>query len=349
MIFALFSILTAFVIGFGRQSAVFLKLKLSLWFFSNFEKKRIIFTFISVFFGITAILLNQSSNVVYWLLGLSSFILLTAFLFDFKYIFPEIIQVEKKQGLDIEIFDNKEIIGVDLGSQAIAYPLDVVMTRHIVNDKIGEQKIVICYCALCRSGLAFSSQVDNYLLYFRVSGVWRRNMIMEDMQTRSIWQQATGECIYGTLKGHKLVLLSGEKSIWSSWLKKHPQTTYAYRCVEARKGYLSISSMMKGLEKTTTRIIPPGFSDISELPSRETVFGINYNGLSKAYPRTELKGKTVILDSFGDKNVELHYDENADCLSAKDRNTNKKIIVEKHWWLGWKEFHPETMIWNIKA
>jgi hypothetical protein len=346
MIFAYLSLITAFIIGFGRQSAVFLKLKCSLWFFSNFEKKRLFFTILSVAFGIMAIILNQSGNVVYWLFGLSIFLLLTAFLFDFKYIFPEIKQVEKKQGADMDIPDNKEVIGVELGSQTIAYPIDVVMTRHIIHDKIGEQNIIICYCALCRSGLVFSSQVENIRLYFRVSGVWRRNMIMEDMQTRSLWQQATGECIYGKLKGHKLVLLSGENTKWNIWFKKHQQTLYAYRCIEARNGYLSIKSMMKGLETTTTKITPPGFSDISELPPRETVFGIDYNGQSKAYPRTELKGKSVFRDVFGDRNVELFFDEEADYLTAKDADTNTKIIVEKHWWLGWKEFHPETQIWK---
>jgi hypothetical protein len=349
MIFAILSVFVAFVIAVGRQSAVFGMLERSLWFFSNFETKRIYFSLASIALGILAIFLNQNSSAIYWLFGLSVLFLLSTFVFDFKYIFPEIKTVEKKIGKEVDIPDSTQILGVELSSKALAYPLEVVMSRHIVNDKSDNTGIVACYCAICRSGLVFNSIIDGLHLYFKVAGVWRRNMIMIDDQTQSLWQQATGECIYGKMKGKQLALLSGENTTWSAWINKHPDTEYAYKCEEARKAYLSRKTMLKGLESTTSRMTPPGFSDISGLPKRETVFGINFNGISKAYPKSDLNGVTTFSDKFGVKSLELSFDEIAGYLSAKEVETNKSVIVEKHWWLGWKEFHPQTEIWKKKS
>ena len=42
----------------------------------------------------------------------------------------------------------------------------------------------------------------------------------------------------------------------------------------------------------------------------------------------------------------MQYNATAKYLTAKDDKTNTEIIVEKHWWIGWKEFHPDTEIWK---
>jgi hypothetical protein len=346
MILAILSVLTAFIIAIGRPSAVFLKIKPSLWFFSNFEKKRIYFSITSILFGVAAILFNRNLDSSIFLLVLSLLFLMTTFIFDFKYVFPEVKSVQKVAGTNLKIPGNKKIIGVNRGAYSVAYPLDVLMARHIINDAFEGNNFLVSYCALCRSGLVFSSELDGRQLYFKVAGVWRRNMIMVDEQTQSIWQQATGECIYGTLKGKRLELLSGEQTTWQSWLEKHRTSMYANTLEEARRGYLSVEKMLKGLELTTTRILPPGFTDITQLPAREIVFGVDFNGVSKAYPKSRLKDGINYYDSFGDETVKFRFDKDSDYLSATVDGTDTALIVEKHWWLGWKEFHPQTTIWE---
>jgi hypothetical protein len=78
-----------------------------------------------------------------------------------------------------------------------------------------------------------------------------------------------------------------------------------------------------------------------------TVFGIDYNSISRAYPISELTGFKVFEDELNGKTIVLEYNSNAACLKARDKQTNENIIVEKHWWLGWKEFHPMTQIWKM--
>jgi hypothetical protein len=54
-------------------------------------------------------------------------------------------------------------------------------------------------------------------------------------------------------------------------------------------------------------------------------------------------------DKIGGLDVELQYDGEAQYLAAFKEDTGEPIIVEKHWWLGWKEFHPDTTIWKKHA
>ena len=346
MIFALLSFILALIITLGRQSAAFGKIKQSLWFFSNFDFKRNVFSITSVFLGLLALSITPDSSAIKWIFGTSLLLIIITYLFDFKYIFPEIKSVEKQLGKTLNIENQDKIIGVSLNSIAIAYPLDVVVSRHIVNDKIDSNSIVLSYCAICRSGLVFKSQLNGENLYFKVAGVWRRNMVMVDDKTKSLWQQSTGECIYGPSKGKQLELLFGDNTNWGTWSKKHPNSMYASKCTEARRGFLSREGMMKGLEFATTRMTPPGFTNLSGLPNRETVFGIHYNGISKAYPESELKEITAFVDDFGSIYIELNYDSVGNNLYALEPKSKEKIIVQKHWWLGWKEFHPETEIWK---
>lgn len=346
MINAIISIILSFIITFGRHSAVFGKIKQSIWFFSDYESKRIVFTIFSTVFGGFALYFNPNNSTIFTLLIISAILLISSFLFDFKYIFPEVKKVERKLGKLLNISDNTEIIGISIKNISVAYPLEVVIPRHIINDTIEEMNIVVSYCAICRSALIFNAEIEGEKLYFKVSGVWRRNMVMIDDQTKSLWQQATGECIYGKYKGKYLELLSGENTNWNSWVNKYPKSEFAYKCIEARKGYLSRKGMIKGLNFITPKITPPGFTDLKGLPTRETVFGISYNGISRAYPKTEIENLTTFSDHYYEKKLNLEYDKSSDYLTAIDAERKEQIIVEKHWWLGWKEFHPDTEIWK---
>lgn len=345
MILAIIAFIVAFTIAFGRQTAVFGKAKLALWFFPNYEYKRIVFSFTSIVLGVFSWILNPDKTLINTLLITAFLLIILSFLFDFKYIFPEVKKVERELGSKLNISGETEIIGISRKNISVAYPLDVVIPRHIINDNIEGINIVVSYCAICRSALIFDAELEGEKLYFKVSAVWRRNMVMIDDQSKSLWQQATGECIYGKHKGKHLKLLSGENTNWNSWKTKYPNSEFAYKCIEARKGYSSKKGMIKALNFITPKITPPGFTDLKGLPTRETVFGISYNGISRAYPKSELKNKTIFSDTFGEIKIDLKYDESSDYLTAINAETKEKIIVEKHWWLGWKEFHPKTEIW----
>jgi hypothetical protein len=340
------SLILAITAGLGRQLTVFGKFEKGLWLFSNWYWLRILLTSISIilaFVGYNYVQSNIGLVVVIIVVLLNAF----SYFFEMPFFFPEVKQVKRIPATQVNISGDTKIIGVTVEPKSVAYPInEIVMPRHIVHDRIEETKVLISYCALCRSALAFKAEVDNQELYFKVAGVWRRNMIIIDSQSRSLWQQATGECIFGKHKGKQLELLSGENTSWESWEEKHPQSEYASQFTEARAGLMSREKMLAALKTVSSKVGVPGFTDLKGLPKRETVFGITIEGVSKAYPLSELKPGARFSDSVGEIELELFYDGKGEYLSASESSTKKSINVEKHWWLGWKEFHPNTKIWR---
>ncbi len=94
---------------------------------------------------------------------------------------------------------------VEVGGEVRGYPLAILTFHEIVNDTIGGVDVVVTYCPLCNSGLAFVREVDDRPQSFGTSGrLWRSNLVMYDRATRSLWSQFTGEAIIGPRTGEVL-------------------------------------------------------------------------------------------------------------------------------------------------
>ncbi|MGE0600592.1 MAG: DUF3179 domain-containing protein [Dehalococcoidia bacterium] len=91
---------------------------------------------------------------------------------------------------------------VNVGGIVRGYPLHILTWHEIVNDRFGDVPVVVTFCPLCNTALAFDRRVGEQVLDFGVSGNLRNSdLIMWDRQTESWWQQATGEGIVGELAG----------------------------------------------------------------------------------------------------------------------------------------------------
>ncbi len=103
---------------------------------------------------------------------------------------------------------NEPVITVELGGEAKAYPLSILIWHEIVNDVIGGVPVAVTFCPLCNSSVVFNRVVDGVVLDFGVTGKLRNSdLIMFDRQTESWWQQFTGEGIVGALTGAQLEII----------------------------------------------------------------------------------------------------------------------------------------------
>ena len=90
------------------------------------------------------------------------------------------------------------VIAFERNGDARAYPLEILTWHEIVNDVVGGEPVIVTYCPLCNSAIAFSRLVDGEERTFGVSGSLRRSdLIMYDRETETLWQQLTGEAIVG--------------------------------------------------------------------------------------------------------------------------------------------------------
>ena len=67
---------------------------------------------------------------------------------------------------------------------------------------VGGEPVIVTFCPLCNTALAFSRVVGGRTFSFGTSGNLRAsNLTMWDRETESWWQQATGNAIAGEMAG----------------------------------------------------------------------------------------------------------------------------------------------------
>lgn len=118
------------------------------------------------------------------------------------------------------------------------YPVQILIYHEIVNDRFNNIPIIITYCPLCNSALAFLGVVENQQLSFGVSGRLRfSNMIMYDDQTESWWQQATGKAVVGDFVGERLEIVPLLTLSWGEARASFPNAQVLSQNTGARRPY----------------------------------------------------------------------------------------------------------------
>lgn len=235
------------------------------------------------------------------------------------------------------------------GIPAVCYPLEsMVIPRHVLNDSVGERPVLISFCAACRSSLVYDRVVAGRVLSFEVIGVRRRNMILRDRETGTIWQQGTGEAVYGALRGRQLEMLPAQQMSQDDWLSCHPDSLIAAEAPGAPRGLIPKDRLLKMLEVTKTLMVP-GYTGLDGLGLRETVWGVTVGDRSKAYPVSQLRRVSSFGDRVGSTDIEIRYNLATNHIEGWERPTGKRLVLQSHWWLGWKEFHPDTEVWEASS
>jgi hypothetical protein len=95
---------------------------------------------------------------------------------------------------------------VELGREAKAYPLQILVWHEIVNDQVGGVPVAVTYCPLCNTAISFRRPVINgAATSFGTSGkLYKSNLVMYDRATKSLWPQALGQAVTGALTGRRL-------------------------------------------------------------------------------------------------------------------------------------------------
>ncbi len=211
---------------------------------------------------------------------------------------------------------------------------------------------------------------------WEVAAVWRRNMIVRDRETGSLWQHATGEALAGPLAGRQLTPLPGTQVTWGVWRQEQPETTavasaeWVSHVPKAFVEFALRSTSQDGLN------VPGMQRNDSRLPPHTPVAGLVVAGEARAYPLEMLRAAGVVNDALGGQPVALVYDSAGERVCAFDRRVSGRVVslalragklyaaegagrwrsdgasrvesapslrwlpLSRQRWLGWSEFHP---------
>ncbi|MBM3678369.1 MAG: DUF3179 domain-containing protein [Actinobacteria bacterium] len=249
------------------------------------------------------------------------------------------------------------VIELEIGGQARAYPLQILIWHEIVNDTFGGIPIAVTFCPLCNTAIVFDRRVKGRTLTFGVSGNLRNSdLVMYDRQTESWWQQFGGDALVGDLAGTKLRQLAARIVSWRDFRAAHPDGRVLTRDTGHTRrygdnpyvGYDDISS-------------PPFFPtknrDDTRLPPKERVVFLESGGKAAVVPHSalarkrvievRLDGKTYVVRATGKVASALDSGSIADgrSLTAVEvRVVGKRVPFDQRFWFAVAAFRPDATI-----
>ena len=124
--------------------------------------------------------------------------------------------------------DEDLVVGVEIGDATRAYPIWMLSSPEVVNDRFGGEELAVAWCKACHAPVVYDRVVDGRTLTIgNYRCIWRASMVMYDVETGSLWVQGTGECRAGPLRGKSLGLVVSSLTTWKQWKTLHPDSTVA--------------------------------------------------------------------------------------------------------------------------
>ena len=134
--------------------------------------------------------------------------------------------------------------------------------------------------------------IDGQTLQFRLIGINNQNVLMEDLETGSWWQQISGEAISGPLKGRRLTPVLHDEVTFGLWRGEHPATRVLG--LDAQQSQIETDWEV---DTAKARVVTPVRAD-DPLTPRTLVVGVTIGGEGRAYPHDALDDTRVILDEL---------------------------------------------------
>jgi len=223
------------------------------------------------------------------------------------------------QDADDWISNVEPVIQVAINDQVKAYPLQILTWHEIVNDTVGGVPVVVSFCPLCNTAIAFERTVEGQVLDFGTTGRLRfSNLIMYDRQTETWWQQATGEAIVGQLNGTQLEFVPAALISWEEYKRANPGTLVLSRETGFNRSY-GQNPYIGYDDINQSPFLYDGPETPGELPATARVLAVEINNDTVAYPFDLLQEMHVVNDNVGEQEIAVFWTSGT--ASALDTNS----------------------------
>lgn len=240
---------------------------------------------------------------------------------------------------------NDLMLTFDAENARFAYPIGILNWHEIVNHDLDGTPLLITFCPLCGTGMAFDPEVEGRHLTFGVSGLlYNSDLLMYDHQTESLWSQIEGRAISGPLAGTELRPVAIRHELWGGWQERVGLDGQVLSTDTGHSRNYRMSPY--GNYHHSERLYFPVTHTSRKYHPKTWVLGWTYNGESKAWPFPELADYGAVLDDqIGGKAVRIHYDPEVPSAELRDAS-GKLLPATRALWFAWYTFHPETRIYE---
>lgn len=204
------------------------------------------------------------------------------------------------------------VVAVEIAGEARAYPVRILIWHEIVNDTIAGVPVVVTYCPLCNSAIAFIRRVRGVETTFGTSGsLYASSLVMYDRATETLWTHFDGRAVVGLLTGDELEVVPAPLMAWDAFIERYPDGRVLD---EAKTGFSRDygRNPYVGYDADEDAFTPvPGFLDTREA-AKERVVGVNIEAQQRAYRLSSLSsadGVAVISDTLAGVDIVVLWQE----------------------------------------
>jgi hypothetical protein len=206
-----------------------------------------------------------------------------------------------------------KLLSVTIAGETHAFPIRTMGYHHIVNDTLANIPIAATYCTLCHTGILYDRRLNGRTLYFNLAGINNGNALLRDRETGSIWQQSTGEAVFGPLKGQRLTVIPSDELTFALWQKERPnglilRPDAAYAALYDPADWETHIARTHVVVDTSATGIEP----------HTLMLGLTLDGESKAFPIDSILTAHVVEDHIAGRPVMLVHGPDGTSIRAFD-------------------------------
>lgn len=205
------------------------------------------------------------------------------------------------------------------------YPMGILVYHEIVNDVVSGEPVSITYCPLCNSAVVYDRTLESgEVLDFGTTGNLRNSdLVMYDRQTKSWWQQFTGEAIVGELTGQVLEPVPSQILPWDEAFSLYPDAKVLSRETGHNRPYGSTPYFR--YDTAGDPFLFEGELD-RRLDPTERVVTVEIEGETRAYPFEALREQRVVNDEVGGVPVVIFWQEGTESLFSPEFETGSTAV-----------------------
>ncbi|CAN5861473.1 DUF3179 domain-containing protein [soil metagenome] len=240
--------------------------------------------------------------------------------------------------------EDDRLLALEVAGEAKAYPLRILVWHEVANDRIGGQPVLVTFCPLCGTGMAFDPVVRGERRIFGVSGLlYNSDVLMYDRGTESLWSQIARRAVTGPMRGSNLDLLPLVHTTWDRWRREHPDGLVLSQQTGHERDYNRDPYLLYAFDPSA--LFPVSHRD-PRLPEKELILGIEREGAGTAFPLSSLEeGPRPVRARVGSEDVFVYWFRDSWTAFATDPK-GRRIPATIAYWFAWSAFHPDTQVWH---
>lgn len=255
------------------------------------------------------------------------------------------------------IASREPMIEFGVGRDVRAYPLQIMVWHELVNDRVGGVPVLVTFCPLCNTAIAFDRRVRGRTLDFGTTGKLRKSdLVMYDRQTESWWQQFGGEAVVGRYAGKRLRQLPARIVSWDEFRRNHPEGLVLMRDTGHSRDYGQ--NPYSGYDDVSSSpIFPAAHAADDRLPPKERVVFVEHAGRSAVVPYSVLGRRKVVRIRLGGRLLDVRWrggvasalddpsiPSGRDVGAADVFANGRRVVFSEPFWFAVAAFRPDVIV-----